>query len=106
MKSTVLRSVVLAIAVSAVLASGVLAFLYIRYGREARPAPVSDSAAQYTLGVWEGQLAVFEGTAAFPVKLYDVAVAALPVAEQQRLQTGITVTTAGELQALLEDYTS
>lgn len=106
MRQTV-RLVVLAVAVCAVLATCTLAFLYVRYSREAVPAPQNKPLdVVYTLGVWEGNLAVFEGDGEFPVQLYDVSIASLPTEEQQRLKTGITVQSNGELQALLEDYTS
>lgn len=107
MRKLTLRYLILAVAVAVTLAVGVLAFLYFRFGRE--PAPSSDSGrgiAAYTLGEWEGQLAVFAGEDAFPQKLYDVAVAALPQGEQERLKNGIAVADDEELQRLLEDYTS
>ena len=105
MRQTV-RLVILAIAVSAVLASCALAVLYVRYGRQISRVTENGEAAAYTLGVWEGKLAVYEGGAAFPMKLYEVSVSSLPPEEQQRLQDGISVASAGELQRLLEDYTS
>lgn len=100
------RLVVLAVAVSAVLAACVLAVMYVKYGREIPRTTERGETAVYTLGVWEGQLAVFEGAAPFPMKLYEVSVSSLPPDEQARLQNGIAVANAGELQRLLEDYTS
>ena len=100
------RLIILAIAAAVVLATCVLAILYVRYGREIDRRTDSGTPAAYTLGVWEGQLAVFEGDAPFPQKLYDVPISALPPAEQQKLKAGIAVATADELQVLLEDYTS
>lgn len=105
MKQTV-RLIVLAITAAAVLATCVLAILYVRYGREVPRETEEGKAAAYTLGVWEGKLAVFESDAAFPQKLYDVPVSALPSAEQEKLKKGITVATLDQLQVLLEDYTS
>ncbi len=99
------RLVILAIAASAVLATCTLAILYVQHGRVI-PRQTDEAQAAYTLGVWEGQLAVFEGEATFPMKLYDVSLASLPADEQQRLRAGIAVASAGELQVLLEDYTS
>lgn len=107
MEKRTLRYLTLAIAVSATVAVGVLAFLYVRFGREAAPPTEKGrQTAAYTLGEWEGQLAVFEGEDTFPQKLYDVAVAALPRSEQERLKNGIAVANEEELQRLLEDYTS
>lgn len=100
------RLVILGILTVVVLATVVLSVMYVQYGREVPRQTEDGEAAVYTLGVWEGRLAVFEGTAAFPMKLYDVAIATLPPAEQQKLLKGIAVQTAGELQLLLEDYTS
>ena len=99
------RLIILAIAAAAVLATCVLAVLYVRYGREI-DRRTDDGTPAYTLGVWEGQLAVFEGTAAFPQKLYDVPISSLPIPEQQKLKAGIAVEDADALQVLLEDYTS
>ena len=105
MKQTV-RLIILAITAAAALATCVLAILYVRYGRDAARQTADGAPAAYTLGVWEGQLAVFEGDAAFPQKLYDVPVSALPPNEQEKLKSGIAVATVDELQVLLEDYTS
>lgn len=105
MKRTV-RLIILAIASAAVIATCTLAVLYVKYGRELPRKTESGTPALYTLGVWEGQLAVFEGEAAFPQKLYDVPVSSLPPAEQEKLKKGISVDSAEALQVLLEDYTS
>lgn len=73
-------------------------------------APTVDTvtAAQtYTLRAWNGRLAVFRTGKDNPDAVYDeVAVAALPFQEQQKLQKGIEVTSKAELNRLLEDYTS
>lgn len=100
------RLIILAIAAAAVLATCVLAVLYVRYGREVDRHTDSGAKAAYTLGVWEGQLAVFEGGAPFPQKLYEVPISSLPPAEQEKLKAGISVANIDELQVLLEDYTS
>ncbi len=101
-----MRLIILSLAASAVLATGILSFLHLKYGGDEPPAPQLAEQETYTVGVWEGKLALFETTADFPVKLYDVAITALPPEEQQRLRAGIPVRSDGELQALLEDYTS
>lgn len=106
MKNLTVRAITLAIVVSVMLATCVLGVLYVRYGRQPQSASPRTAEVQYTLGVWQGQLAVFKNAASSPCKIYDVAVAALPVEEQTRLQNGIAVTSERELQALLEDYTS
>ncbi len=101
-----IRLIVLAIIAAAVLACCVLSVLYVRYGRTVDRRTESGTPAAYTLGVWEGQLAVFEGDAAFPQKLYEVPVSSLPPAEQEKLKAGISVESIDALQLLLEDYTS
>lgn len=105
MRKRTWRILVLAMAVSVTIAVGVLAFLYVRFGRGIS-SPVAPERAAYTLGVWEGQLAVFQGDNAFPQQLYEVSVAALPRVEQERLKNGIAVENEAELLRLLEDYTS
>ncbi len=105
MRQTV-RLVILGVATAVVLATIILAVLYVQYGRQIPRTAKDGTPAVYTLGEWKGQLAVFKGESAFPMKLYEVPVASLPAAEQQKLKDGISVATAGELQLLLEDYTS
>lgn len=105
MKNLTMRAIVLTIAFCAALATGVCAFVYLRFVRTEEP-PVAAETAAYTLGVFDGKLAVFEGDSRFPMKLYDVAIAALPQDEQTRLSAGIPVSDAGALERLLEDYTS
>lgn len=100
------RLVILGVAAAAVLATVILAVMYVRFGRSMPRKTEDGTPAAYTLGVWEGRLAVFEGEAAFPMKLYEVAVISLPQDEQQRLREGIAVNDLRELQLLLEDYTS
>lgn len=59
----------------------------------------------YTIGVWEGRVAVFEGDAAYPKQVYDMPVTALPQELQTRVQTGVPAYSDAELSLLLEDYT-
>jgi len=59
----------------------------------------------YTVGVFEGRLAVFAGQSNTPQTVYDVFVSSLPSAEQEALHRGIPVQTETALQRLLEDYT-
>ena len=105
MRQTI-RLVILGIATAAVLATLVLAVLYVQYGRQIPRTTADGTPALYTLGQWQGQLAVFEGEAAVPMMLYEVPIASLPADEQQKLKDGIGVASADALQLLLEDYTS
>ena len=76
-------------------------------GKEAVPVePPVSQAALYTIGVWEGQLAVFQSGEPEPDSVYDVFVATLPAEEQTRLEQGIPVYSEEQLTSLLEDYTS
>lgn len=103
MRQTV-RLVVLGVLAAAAVATVILAVLYVQYG--ALLPSANGGKAPYTLGTFEGQLAVFEGATAFPMKVYEVPVASLPQSEQQKLRSGIAVASMEELQVLLEDYTS
>ncbi len=105
MRQTV-RLVILGVATATVLATVILAVLYVQYGRQIPRTTKDGTPAMYTLSQWQGQLAVFEGEAAFPMMLYEVPIASLPADEQEKLKDGIAVASAKELQLLLEDYTS
>lgn len=59
-----------------------------------------------TLKAWEGNLARFDGDAAAPAQVYDVAVATLPEEVQQALAAGVTLSSEEELAAWLENVTS
>lgn len=59
----------------------------------------------YTIGVWEGQVAVFEGEQTFPRQVYDVYVEALPPELQQQIRRGVPAESDAQLSVLLEDYT-
>lgn len=69
------------------------------------PAPTTAYAA-YTLGVWEGRLALFLPGSEAPDEVYDVFIASLPDEEQEKLTRGIPVPDQQTLERLLEDYTS
>lgn len=62
--------------------------------------------AAYTIGVWEGQVAVFEGDQPFPMQVYDSFVDALPEELRRQVLEGIPVEDKTQLSVLLEDYTS
>ncbi len=57
-----------------------------------------------TLGVWNGQLALFCGENT-PDTVYDVWVNTLPLEEQQRLAAGIVAPTRAAFLTLLQEYT-
>ena len=66
---------------------------------EAAPVPL------YTIGVWEGQVAVFERHQAFPKQVYDMPLSGLPYEMRQQVLEGVPVYSEEELSVLLEDYT-
>ena len=66
---------------------------------EAAPVPL------YTIGVWEGQVAVFERHQSFPKQVYDMPLSGLPYEMRQQVLEGVPVYSEEELSVLLEDYT-
>lgn len=66
---------------------------------EAAPVPL------YTIGVWEGQVAVFERHQSFPKQVYDMPLSGLPYEMRQRVLEGVPIYSEEELSVLLEDYT-
>lgn len=68
--------------------------------------PMDRSAVpRYTIGVWEGCVAVFERHQPYPKQVYDMPVTALPHELRQRVLEGVPVHSEEELSLLLEDYT-
>lgn len=74
------------------------------------PQPVqlepSTPTARWTLGVWQGRVAVFEGESVDPVRVMETPVSALPEADRSALEAGIPVDDPVVLAGLLEDYGS
>lgn len=64
------------------------------------------AALGYTLGIHQGQLAIWKDGQAEPVKSFPFSVAALPLEDQQLLAEGIRIENLNELTARLEDYLS
>lgn len=83
------------------------AVLFVLFRFVLTPPAKADTAPipLYTIGVWEGRVAVFEGDAVYPKQVYDMPVNALPQELQQRLQMGVPAHSEAELSLLLEDYT-
>ena len=72
-------------------------------GQEAQP---SAQTACWTVGLWQGHVAVFHQGAATPETVLEMPADALPEADRAALAQGIPVNTPEELAALLEDYGS
>ena len=71
---------------------------------ESRGVPPTESRVMYTVGEYEGYVAVF-GESKEP-RLTDTAVASLPKSDRGRLDKGIEIYSEKELKALLEDLCS
>lgn len=100
-----LRSVLLAIA-AALLLVAVMLFVIFRFLLPAAAPEQPHNEPQFVIGSYDGQVAVFERGADYPMRVYDVSIAALPPEEQAKLQAGIPAADADALSVLLEDYTS
>ncbi len=85
-------------------AAAVALFLIFRFVLP--PEQPRERVAPYTIGVWEGQVAVFEGDQPFPMQVYDSFVEALPEELRRQVLEGIPVEDKTQLSVLLEDYTS
>ena len=97
------RLILWALAVSFTLAAVILFFLF----RYVLPAPdARQSTPRYTIGVWEGQVAVFEGGQDFPRQVFDVYVGTLPEEQRRQVLEGVPAEDDTQLSVLLEDYTS
>lgn len=85
------------------LLSAVVLFVLFRFVLvppvDAAPVPL------YTIGVWEGQVAVFERHQEYPKQVYDMPLSALPYELRQQLLEGVPAYSEAELSVLLEDYT-
>ena len=100
---TVWRAVTVAIAAAVALAMVTLVLLF-RFWIPAQESP--RRTPPYTIGSWQGQVAVFEGAQRYPMQVFDTAVNALPEEARKKVLEGIPVEDAAQLSALLEDYTS
>ena len=63
-------------------------------------------AAGFTLGIYQGRLALWKDGNQIPAEIYPLRVATLPDADIQRLERGIHAESTAEITALLEDYLS
>ena len=93
---------------AAVVSLAVIVLLVLVGARSPAPAPTDPSSAlpRYTIGEYNGRLAVYTDGQELPREVYDVYLATLPEEEQLRLRAGIPVEDDVQLQQLLEDYTS
>ena len=83
--------------------AAVVLFILFRF---VLPAPAQAAPVPpYTIGVWEGQVAVFERHQSYPKQVYDMPLSGLPYELRQQLLEGVPAYSEDELSILLEDYT-
>ncbi len=101
------RKRLMPVLIACVLLIGIAAWASVLLPTETdnKDAP-TERAAQQILREWNGQIALFEGDTNKPTEVYEVAVAALPEEEQQRLRAGIAIKDEEMLADLLDNYTS
>ncbi len=93
------RTLLWALTVS-LLVAAVLLFLLFRY-----VLPGGLRQPRYTIGEWQGQVAVFEMGASAPRQVFDTYVETLPEGQRRQLQEGVPADNEDQLAVLLEDYT-
>ncbi len=101
---TTARTVILTLAMSLLLAMLALFFIF----RFLLPTSAAQdvSSYPYTIGTWQGYVAVFEREDDYPMQIFDTAVATLPAEQRAHVERGIPVKHAEELYSILEDYTN
>ncbi len=60
----------------------------------------------YTVTEYQGKIAVFKNTDTIPLEVYDAYIEYLPEHDRLLLKDGIRANSLGELQKIIEDYTS
>ena len=95
---TLLWALVVSLLLSAVLLAVIFRF-FLPADRETVPS------ARYTIGEWEGRLAVFEGNNPQPRQIFEVYVDALPEELRRQIKEGVAARDDAQLSVLLEDYT-
>ena len=98
-----IKRMVLWAVVIALLLSAVSLFVLFRFYLPPKESRASN--APFTIGTWEGQVAVFERGQDFPRQVFEVYVNALPEEQRRRVLEGIPVEDETRLSILLEDYT-
>ncbi len=81
------------------------AILFVMFRYVIRPPAKAAPTPLYTIGVWEGQVAVFERHQSYPKQVYDMPLTGLPYEVRQELLEGVPAYSEEELSILLEDYT-
>ncbi len=100
---TTTRNVLLTLAL-ALLLSAVALLIIFRVILPKRTQPYTLPPA-YTIGEWNGKVAVFEEDDTYPMQIFDTDVAGLPDEQRAQVEQGVPVVRAEELYQILEDYT-
>ena len=100
---TTARNILLAVAISLTIAAIAL-FVIFRVILPTRAQSYTPPPA-YTIGEWDGKVAVFEGDDTYPMQIFDTDVAGLPDEQRAQVEEGVPVDRAEELYRILEDYT-
>lgn len=99
-----------AVAVTAALLATVFVAAAFSLGSKDDKAVVSTESTTvvplYTLGEYNGKLALFKRGYSMPVEIYDVYLSSLPDAERSKIKNGITAQSDEEILKIIEDYTS
>ncbi|MDD3229053.1 MAG: BofC C-terminal domain-containing protein [Oscillospiraceae bacterium] len=73
-------------------------------------SPASSSASEqqaiYLVKTYKGKIGIFHVGETVPFRILNVLIQNLPKADQQLLESGISVQTSEELQQIIEDYVS
>jgi len=93
-----------------ILITGIIAILSLAAGayflfEEPEQPPEENASFCFTLGEWEGRLAVYTGGELKPSQVLDIPLAALPEPDRQLLRDGIPLRNEEELRRAIEDFT-
>ena len=103
-KRVILYGILLATMLIVILSG--IGIVWVHQADDAPSSPTGNGAV-FVVSQLNGRLAVFRQGEEMPVQWYEeVWISSFPEEEQRRLATGIRVSTAAELAAVLEDYTA
>ena len=96
----------------------ILVAIFLSVDQPRASEPISSSSASslessasathsaYTIGVFDGKVAVFTGNSSTPTEIYDVYLQNLPLVDQEELARGIPIDDPQMLKIKIEDYIS
>lgn len=105
MQTMTARRIILSVCLILAVLALTVALLYTPPASNVTPASRTESGiAPYTVGIYEGYVAVFIGEEETPNQITGIRVSLLPLQDQLDLAKGIKLQTETALAALLEDY--